>query len=229
MLVATPETFTRNLLADASPELAVLAADEEHGVQRRAGGAGAAGAAVDGLPDADLAPSPTPAPVELVTIVIDEPALDAAPRGSGLLVVPGSQLHAKALTHATAKWSWLAEQAGPHRHVVRVSFGRQGEANATGGLDDDELLTIALADASVMLGVELRRESVVGFNRVSWTGTQPTAARGQRERANAVRALVDEIPDLAVTGGWLAGTGLASVVPDARVAAKRIRHAALTL
>jgi oxygen-dependent protoporphyrinogen oxidase len=207
VLVATPEQPARNLLADVGPALRDLPA------------------AGDDAGDPVL-----PAPIELVTIVLDEPALDTAPRGSGLLVAPGSTLHAKALTHATAKWAWLAGRAkeqGEHRHVVRLSFGRQGEADATSALSDDELLATALHDASAMLGVQLDPGSVRGFHRISWTGTQPTAARGQRERSTAIREAVAEVPDLAVTGAWLSGTGLASVVPDAHEAAARLRHQAL--
>ncbi|WP_431031112.1 protoporphyrinogen/coproporphyrinogen oxidase [Plantibacter sp. RU18] len=209
VLVATPERQARNLLADVGPALRDLPA------------------AGDDAGDPVL-----PAPIELATIVLDEPALDAAPRGSGLLVAPGSTLHAKALTHATAKWGWLAARAkeqGEHRHVIRLSFGRQGEADATSGLSDEELLAVALTDASVMLGVELDPASVRGFHRVSWTGTQPTAARGHRERSAIIREAVAEVPDLAVTGAWLSGTGLASVVPDAHEAAARLRHQALQL
>lgn len=207
VLIATPEQPARNLLADVGPALRDLPA------------------AGDDAGDPVL-----PAPIELVTIVLDEPALDAAPRGSGLLVAPGSTLHAKALTHATAKWAWLADRArehGEHRHVVRLSFGRQGEADATSALTDEELLSTALRDASAMLGVQLDPGSVRGFHRISWTGTQPTAARGQRERSTAIREAVAEVPDLAVTGAWLSGTGLASVVPDAHEAAARLRHQAL--
>ena len=145
-------------------------------------------------------------------------------------MAPGSTLHAKALTHSTAKWAWLADRAreqGDHRHIIRLSFGRQGEADATSGLSDEELLATALADASTMLGIALDPGNVRGFHRVSWTGTQPTAARGQRERSTAIREAVAEVPDLAVTGAWLSGTGLASVVPDAHDAAARLRHQAL--
>jgi oxygen-dependent protoporphyrinogen oxidase len=71
--------------------------------------------------------------VRLVTLVLDAPALDRAPRGSGLLVAPGvTDVAAKALTHATAKWRWLAELAGPHRHVLRLSYGRGDEARSVG-------------------------------------------------------------------------------------------------
>src|SRR4029078_12617845 len=52
-----------------------------------------------------------PAPrVHIVTLVVDADELDAAPRGSGVLTVPGTHV-AKALTHATAKWPWLRERA----------------------------------------------------------------------------------------------------------------------
>ena len=61
--------------------------------------------------------------IVLATLVVDSAELDAAPRGTGLLVAPGaSGIRAKALTHATAKWAWLAEAAGPHRHVLRLSY-----------------------------------------------------------------------------------------------------------
>jgi len=209
LLIATPEQPARNLLADVGPALQDLPA------------------AGDDAGDPVL-----PAPIELVTIVLDEPKLDAAPRGSGLLVAPGSTLQAKALTHSTAKWAWLAELAheqAEHRHVIRLSFGRQGDADTTSGLSDDELLAVALADASAMLGLELDPSSVRGFHRVAWTGTQPTAARGQRERSAIIREAVAEVPDLAVAGAWLAGTGLASVVPDAHAAAARLRHQALQI
>jgi oxygen-dependent protoporphyrinogen oxidase len=50
-----------------------------------------------------------------------------------LLVAPGvTDVAAKALTHATAKWRWLAELAGPHRHVLRLSYGRGDEARSVG-------------------------------------------------------------------------------------------------
>ncbi len=52
--------------------------------------------------------------IALVTLIVDEPALDAYPRGTGLLVSSRARgVAAKALTHATAKWAWLADLAGP--------------------------------------------------------------------------------------------------------------------
>src|SRR5699024_7986332 len=49
--------------------------------------------------------------VGLVMMVLDAPALDEYPRGTGMLVSPAvTQIQAKAATHVTAKWQW-AQQA----------------------------------------------------------------------------------------------------------------------
>ena len=163
--------------------------------------------------------------VELATLVLDAPELDAAPRGTGMLVAEDARgsVAAKALTHSTAKWDWLAHVAGPHRHVLRLSYGRAGEASRTAQLDDDAFRDLALADAATMLGMPLQASAVVGFGRTTWTNALPFAALGQRERITAVREAVEQVGGLEVTGAWLTGTGLASVVPDSREAARRIR------
>jgi len=167
---------------------------------------------------------PRPTRVDLATLVVDAPELDAAPRGTGLLVAEDAHgdVDAKALTHATAKWRWLAEDAGPGRHVVRLSYGQTGHGNPAAGIHDDALRALALRDAATLLGVPLASSHVAGFARSTWTNATPLAARGQAGRVAAVRAAVAATPGLEITGAWVAGTGLASVVPDARSAADRL-------
>lgn len=171
------------------------------------------------------APHPGPE-VHVVTLVLDAPELDAAPRGTGVLTVPGS-FTAKALTHATAKWGWAAEAAGPGRHVVRVSFGAQGDAPATAGLRPDDAAALALDQAAALLGVPLRREQLRGHAIERFAQSQPATAIGRREEARAAREAIHAVPGLGAVGAWLAGTGLAQVVPDAIAEADRLRHAAL--
>ncbi|GGE97377.1 protoporphyrinogen oxidase [Mycetocola zhadangensis] len=179
-------------------------------------------------------PMQTPT-VELATLVLDAPELDNKPRGTGVLVAEavagqrasGRQVTAKALTHSTAKWQWLADEAAsghPHRHVVRLSFGRLGQPNPSLELDDDALRALAVSDAAEILGLALDERQVVGFARTRWVGTLPGAAIGQRERAQRLRDAAIGIGEIDVTGGWLSGTGLASVVPDALAASARIRQ-----
>ena len=163
--------------------------------------------------------------IEIVTLVLDAPELDAAPRGSGVLTVPGSHT-AKALTHSSAKWAWLRERAGS-RHVVRVSFGSAGEDPATGALDDEAAGALALAEASALLGVALSPAQLRGSHRARFVQAQPSAVLGAAERRTAAAAAVAAVPGVAATGAWLSGTGLAQVVPHAKAEAERIRHALL--
>jgi oxygen-dependent protoporphyrinogen oxidase len=136
---------------------------------------------------------------------------------------------AKALTHVSAKWDWVAEAAGPSRHIIRLSYGRAGTPNPVTGLGDAELQALALRDASAMLGVELPAEAVRGFARTSWRDALSPATIGAGARVQAVRDVVAGIGGLEVAGAWLAGTGLASVIPDAREAASRTRRTSLGL
>ncbi|MEP6481415.1 MAG: FAD-dependent oxidoreductase [Rhodoglobus sp.] len=94
--------------------------------------------------------------VVLATLVVDAPKLDAAPRGTGVLVAQGAAgIRARALTHATAKWAWLHERA-EGRHVLRLSYE----------VEPDDLAAVAREDAEALLGVRFDR--VVDFARVEW-------------------------------------------------------------
>ncbi|GAB3604903.1 protoporphyrinogen oxidase [Conyzicola nivalis] len=125
--------------------------------------------------------------VTLATLVVEQPLLDAAPRGTGLLVAKGARgIRARALTHATAKWQWLAERADG-RHVLRLSYGE----------DPAGLAEIARADAAALLGVPIDPAAVVDFARVQWTRT----------------TAVETAPDgVTLVGEGIAGTGLANII-----------------
>ena len=185
------------------------------------------GEAVDGW--ADAADWPAAASVELVTLVLDAPALDAAPRGTGVLVAADTEgVAAKALTHSTAKWAWLAEDAAP-RHVVRLSYGRAGAPNPLDGLTDDEVARLAVADASALLGVPIEQRMLRASGRTAWRDALSHASLGQHDRVRELEDALAAEPTIEATGSWIAGTGLASVVPHAHEAAHRVRHRALRL
>ncbi|GAA4716494.1 protoporphyrinogen oxidase [Isoptericola chiayiensis] len=158
------------------------------------------------------------ADVHLVTLLLEAPELDAAPRGSGMLVAPASdssQVRAKALTHATAKWPWLADRvraaAGEGFHVVRLSYGRLGEPTVAPDADE------AARDASGLLGVPLT-DRVVDHLVQRWDGALPPPTPAYRADVAALSAAVGRTPGLATTGGWVAGTGLAAIVGHAQAA-----------
>lgn len=151
-------------------------------------------------------------PVLICTLVLDDHRLDAAPRGTGVLVsTHATGVRAKALTHATAKWPWLADAAGPGRHVLRLSYGR-GNAELPAAAD---LPDIALRDAAELLGVDLAPAAVVDSSIVSWPSALPAPRPGHADAVHALRAQLAQ-PGLALVGAAVAGSGLAGVVGDAR-------------
>jgi len=125
-------------------------------------------------------------------------------------------VRAKALTHATAKWPWLATAAGPGRHVVRLSYGRAGDGRAGDGRAPDA--ATALADASTLLATPLTPDQLVAHAVVRWTHALPRPSAAHRAWVAAARAALADQPDVAVVGAWVAGNGLAAVIPDARAA-----------
>jgi oxygen-dependent protoporphyrinogen oxidase len=165
--------------------------------------------------------------VKLVTLVVDLPALDGRPRGTGILVAPQTEgIRAKALTHATGKWDWVAEAAGRGRHVLRLSYGRSELGAGAGAAaaarpgpeaaSDEQLLDMALQDASALMTVPVTRDALVDWDVVSWAGALPFAAVGHRQRVAEVRQVCAGIDGLLMVGGWLAGNGLAAVVADTK-------------
>lgn len=166
---------------------------------------------------------PEPAPVDILSLVVDAPELDRAPRGTGVLVAGAAAgVAAKALTHSSAKWPWLAALLPPGTHALRLSYGRVGDDRARPATDA-EWRDRALADATALLGIPVAASNLLGWARTSWRTAVPLAAHGQRERVDRVLRAAAELGAIEVTGGWIAGTGLASVVPNARGSAAKIR------
>lgn len=129
--------------------------------------------------------------VTLVTLVVEAPALDAAPRGTGLLVAAGAPgVGARALTHLTAKWEWIRD-AFAGRHALRLSYDG----------DPENAVALATADAGILLDSPIER--LVDARRHVWV--------------RSPSAVADAVP---AVGETIAGTGLAAVVAHAeRVAA----------
>jgi len=165
----------------------------------------------------------TTTPATLVTLVLEHPELARDPRGSGVIVQrpavrpsgsgaanPTAGITARALTHSTAKWAWLREQASP-REIVRLSYRPHSDALATTedtaaaiatttSAAEAELIDLARRDAGTILGVTITPSQVSAAKVVHW-------ARAERQAP----------PEgFVCVGDWVAGTGLASVIAHAR-------------
>ena len=162
------------------------------------------------LPEQDgLDPSEAQADgILLCTLVVRSPPLDVAPRGTGVLVAPGTPgITAKAVTHATAKWAWLAGNAGPGRHVLRLSYGRRGDPPPASSYFPE----LALTDASILFDTPLTSAELRDWTVTHW----PLGAAADRTPLTVPRRL-------EVTGAWRSGVGLAAVVGHARAAAANV-------
>lgn len=173
-----------------------------------------------GVPRLEVGDDDLPRGADLasIDIALDHPALDAGPRGSGLLVAPPDDgvrpdVAAKALTHYSIKWPWVHDDGGPH--VLRVSYGR-GPGTPT------PTLAGALTDASTLLGVPLTSGNVRAHRVVRFPNSLPPQTPAHRERVAALAASLETTPGLGVAGAWFAGTGLAAVLPQAEAAAGRL-------
>jgi oxygen-dependent protoporphyrinogen oxidase len=126
--------------------------------------------------------------ITLVTLVVDQPQLSTAPRGTGVLVAEGALgVSARALTHLTVKWPWLAEVYGG-LHALRLSYDAE----------PPDAVERARDDAGALLGMPIGR--LVDAASVTW------------ERAAPRTHAVDGMRYVGEAG---AGTGMASVIGDA--------------
>lgn len=194
---------------------AVIVATSEHGARELLAGA------VPALAAADAAPAPE---IEIISLLLDAPALRTPPRGTGVLTVPHSHT-AKALTHSTAKWSWVREAAGD-REVVRVSFGAQGNLRPPRRWMTGPRSTSPAGRPGAPGRPAVARPGRGGSSWALRAGATRVDHRLGERRA-AARQAVQAVPGLAAVGAWLAGTGLAQVVPDAAEEADRLRRALL--
>lgn len=157
------------------------------------------------------------APIAHVNLALQAPELDSGPRGNGMLVAAGSRgVAAKALTHLSAKWPSLTAACPDGLHLLRVSYGRSGQAAQDLSVDQ------ALADASALTGVPLSADQLVASQIIHWTGALAPTTPATRAWVQGLHAQVAEQPGLGLTGAWTSGSGIAALVPHARRTAARL-------
>lgn len=160
-------------------------------------------------------PQAPSAPVRLVALLVDAPALDAFPAGTGALVAPGTPgLRAKALTHASAKWEHVArglraaQPSAASPHLLRLSYGRPGEQLP----GREQIVDLALADASRILRTALGRDQLIDAQVIDWDRAMRQPGPGHRASLEALTGLLAEQPSLDLVGSWRAGTGIDAIV-----------------
>ena len=146
------------------------------------------------------------------------------PRGTGVLVAPQSPgVQAKALTHGTAKWAWLASgraragtfsgsptaaQKARRRTGVPRRRGRRVPALRRGTVPRSAAPTPRPCSRS------RHRRGRGRLGRGPLGRGAALCLPGHKQRVAAVRSACAADGTLAVVGGWLSGNGLAAIVAD---------------
>ncbi|MFT4186138.1 MAG: FAD-dependent oxidoreductase [Micrococcaceae bacterium] len=157
------------------------------------------------------------ADIVLVSLIVKAPALNKAPRGTGVLVdESATKVQAKALTHASAKWEWLANKLPKDTHVIRLSYGRPDKAAP----EDSEIVDIAISDAQTLLATEFAE--IIDSDTVHWPQGIPFVTAENQAKLAEVKSILSNQDNVHVVGAWVAGTGLASVVKQAREVSQKL-------
>jgi oxygen-dependent protoporphyrinogen oxidase len=125
----------------------------------------------------------------------------AFPPNSGVLVVSGEQLHAKAITLSSRKWGRRTDV-----ELLRLSFGRFGDDLAIRASDDD-LLAWALEDLATVFQLTI---DPVDVCTQRWPDAMPQYGPGHRDLVAELRAGLP--PTLAVAGSYLDGIGVPACI-----------------
>ncbi len=144
-------------------------------------------------------------------------ALDSHPVGNGVIVAQGVASRAKALTHLNAKWAWLGGRLGAHEHIVRLSFDGTSPETAAFAADRDAIA----AELSLLTGVPIGGAEISELTVLPWPDAVVPLAAGPGPSLRAA-SLAAELRGVTCVGSWVAGTGLAAVIPQARAAAGRV-------
>lgn len=155
---------------------------------------------------ADVAPASATAAGRItsassVVVALAVPGDTALPQCSGVLVASGEALHSKAITLSSRKWG-----ARGDTQLLRLSFGRCGDALAETALDD-ELLEWAVDDLATVFGLDV---NLVDARVQRWIEAMPQYGPGHAELVAEIRAGLP--PTLAVAGSYLDGIGVPACV-----------------
>ena len=155
------------------------------------------------------------ASVVMLTLAVPPRSLPRHATGSGYLVPKPNQRFVTAVSFASQKWAHL-------RHddvsVLRISLGRDGAPQHQHG--DDELLSFALADLNLHLGVDLVPTAV---RLTRWVESFPQYRPGHFDRvAHLESHLTDHIPHVSLAGASYRGIGVPACIHQGFNVARRL-------
>lgn len=139
----------------------------------------------------------------VVLVHVKSKGLNDFPLGTGALVCEDSGLSAKATTHVSAKWSWVAMALAEDHHIIRLSFGRNGE------LENPENLGAKFeAEIQELYGTAVE---VLDYRVVHW---ENALAQPNHDANLALQDAIANYPFLELASGFAIGNGVLGIVKD---------------
>jgi oxygen-dependent protoporphyrinogen oxidase len=155
------------------------------------------------------------ASVVMIALAIPRRSLPRSASGSGYLVPKPEQRFVTAVSFASQKWAHLDDGS---QAILRVSLGRDGMPLHQHS--DDELLSFALADLKLHLGIE---PDVRNVRLTRWVESFPQYRPRHFTRVEHVEShLADELPNVHLAGASYRGIGIPACIQQANDVADRI-------
>jgi oxygen-dependent protoporphyrinogen oxidase len=143
--------------------------------------------------------------VALVFAVVDSAELNSFPLGSGALITPFAGITAKATTHVNAKWSWVHNRLRQNRHLIRLSYGRNGD------VPRGDLTELARHDVRSLYGISAERMSQTRVVRWDQSLSQVASISAAHRETFLARS---EQSGLELCGSFVTGNGLSRIIDD---------------
>ncbi len=141
--------------------------------------------------------------VAVVGVLVESAQLNRNPLGTGALIAKDQGYFAKATTHSSAKWSWIKELLPKDQHLIRMSYGRDGEIPA------GDLEALAKTELGLIYGISDHK--VLETVSISWPGA--LVQSNQKVLSDFQRATEDlESMGIEFCGAFLSGNGLLGLV-----------------
>ena len=155
------------------------------------------------------------ASVVMVALAMPRRSLPRSATGSGYLVPKPEQRFVTAVSFASQKWAHLDDGSNA---ILRVSLGRDGMP--LHHHSDEELLSFALADLKMHLGVD---PDVRNSRLTRWVDSFPQYRPRHFDRVGHVEShLATELPNVHLAGASYRGIGIPACIQQANDAADRI-------
>ena len=143
--------------------------------------------------------------VTLAIALVESEQLNENPLGSGALVAKLSDCEAKATTHVNAKWDWVQKSLPKNTHVIRLSYGKDGN------IPSDSVKNYIHSDISKLYGVNDHR--IVESKEIVWRNSLYRSTLNSKSVFQEITKFADEL-EIELCGSFISGNGILGITQD---------------